>query len=796
MRRIAAIILTVAVVSTPAAGLAQWQLDGAGLCTAPGEQAAPTIVSDGAGGVIVTWFDVRVNGDPQIYAQRINASGIVQWTPDGVPLCTASNGQLNAKIVSDGAGGAIVTWFDYRSGAPDIYAQRVNAFGVVQWTPNGVPLCTDPGFQIEPKIVADGAGGAIAAWSDSRNDISDLYAQRINAMGIVQWTPNGIAVAAAANSQSGPMLASDGGGGTIVVWSDGRSGNYDVYAQRLNASGVAQWTANGTPLCTAGNDQGSPSIVSDGAGGAIVTWSDSRSGNYDIYTQRIDASGVIQLTPNGLAICALANEQAFPVMVSDGAGGAIMAWHDSRVAGTSDIYAQRIDASGTIQWIPNGVAVCAAADLQDFAAIAADGVGGAVVTWRDARDGPLFNIYAQRLDALGAAQWALDGVRLCTDVNAQSDPRIAPDGTGGAIVTWQDYRSGSTTPDVYAQRVEGTYGYWGHPEPAVTSVADVPNDQGGKVAVNWTASGRDLPVPATIDYYSIWRAVDASALVAGEALTAIEHVGPDTPPHVHATAPSGYYWELVGTQTAYRWANYSFSTQTRSDSVAGNPGTEFFMVAAHAVTDEHIAFASNAVSGHSVDNLAPAAPLYLTAHRIGTDVQLKWNRVRVADLRDYSVYRKTMAGVTPLPANFLSSVEDTVMVDAAAPSSALYYIVTADDVHRNQSPPSNEASVSATTHVGNSPTISRLAVRDNLPNPFVATTTLQIGLPKASTVEIEVFDVTGRSVRRERTGLLAAGWREISFDAHNAGGTLPSGVYFYRVRAAGATVTRKMVIAR
>jgi len=50
-------------------------------------------------------------------------------------------------------------------------------------------------------------------------------------------------------------------------------------------------------LCTATGLQGSPTIASDGAGGAIVTWTDFRSGtNSDIYAQRVDANGFAVLT--------------------------------------------------------------------------------------------------------------------------------------------------------------------------------------------------------------------------------------------------------------------------------------------------------------------------------------------------------------------------------------------------------------------------------------------------------------------------------------------------------------------
>src|SRR5437867_12325524 len=45
------------------------------------------------------------------------------------------------------------------------------------------------------------------------------------------------------------------------------------------------------PVCTATGDQDGQQIVSDGAGGAILTWHDARCGNNDIYAQRVRASG-------------------------------------------------------------------------------------------------------------------------------------------------------------------------------------------------------------------------------------------------------------------------------------------------------------------------------------------------------------------------------------------------------------------------------------------------------------------------------------------------------------------------
>ncbi|HEU4928332.1 MAG TPA: FlgD immunoglobulin-like domain containing protein, partial [Candidatus Krumholzibacteria bacterium] len=146
---------------------------------------------------------------------------------------------------------------------------------------------------------------------------------------------------------------------------------------------------------------------------------------------------------------------------------------------------------------------------------------------------------------------------------------------------------------------------------------------------------------------------------------------------------------------------------------------------------------------------------------------------------------------------FLASSEDTVMADVNPPASALYYIVTAVDVHQNQSSPSNEASVGATTGVGNLPPVSALTVLPNHPNPFTERTELSVGLPSKADIRVEMFDVAGRRVRAISLEQRAAGWQRVPFDGRDdRGRPLPSGVYFYRVHAGGESAAHKMVIAR
>jgi len=494
MKAVPLVVLFALIIAVPSVW-ANWVQDGVVLCNWTWHQHAPTITSDGAGGAIVTWMDYRNGNNYDIYAQRVNASGSVQWTANGVALCTATGDQLYPTITSDGAGGAIVTWMDYRSATGyDIYTQRVNALGAVQWTANGVALCTATGDQYHPMIVSDGAGGAIVTWYDGRIAGNDIYAQRVDASGTVQWTANGVALCTATGIQWYPAITSDGAGGAIVTWYDQRGGTYGIYAQRVDASGAIQWTADGVALCTATWNEIWPTITSDGAGGAVVTWMDDRSASYDIYAQRVNASGAVQWTTDGVAICTATGDQAGPTIVSDGAGGGIVTWYDGR-SENAHIYAQRVNASGAVQWTANGKALCTATGDQLYPTITSDGAGGAIVTWVDFRSGSYnADIYAQRVNDSGAVQWTANGVALCTATGDQWSPTIVSDCAGGGIVTWQDYRSGSNY-DVYAQRVDAA----GHSVVATLLQNYATTFSGDRIAITWTLSEIDEGIEFSVE---------------------------------------------------------------------------------------------------------------------------------------------------------------------------------------------------------------------------------------------------------------------------------------------------------
>jgi hypothetical protein len=379
------------------------------LSTAASDQKSPVMAPDGSGGIFVAWEDYRAGGaDANVYLHRISGSGTVPtgWPAGGLALCTAVGAQGYPTLASAG-GFAIVTWQDDRNGLDsDLYAQRVSAAAVIQWSAGGIPLCTSAGNQMFPASVSDGSGGALLAWQDHRGGGADLYVQRVSSGGLMGWGANGAVLCAETDDQLAPRVIADGFGGMIVTWDDYRDFNADIYAQRLNAAGVAQWSAGGVPLCQEGAEQYGAQPVTDGSGGALVPWSDYRGGSGDLYLQRVTGAGAIASgwPISGLGVCILGGDQFDPVAAPDGLGGVILAWSDARPgAATIDIYAQRITGAGAVAagWVANGVVVCDALNSQNRPSVGSSGTGEALVAWHDERSGAA-DIYLRRVTASGS----------------------------------------------------------------------------------------------------------------------------------------------------------------------------------------------------------------------------------------------------------------------------------------------------------------------------------------------------------------------------------------------------------
>ncbi len=396
-------------------GRVLWTADGVDISSASGYFGSPVLAADGQGGAFVAFLR-NYGGENDIWAQRIDADGTLLWGAEGDSICSAINDQEQPDIVADGVGGAIIVWRDERGSTMDIYAQRVDGTGTVQWTADGEAVCTATGDQITPRIVTDGAMGAIIAWLDDRDgwDTDDVYAQHVWYTGSMHWTADGVPLSSDSYPQLELQLVADGGGGAIAAWKHHFSGDY-IHAGRIGHYGTLAWAMDGVRLSDVSGGQSHPALVPDGTGGAIVTWQDRRnSTDGDIYAQHIDGAGAVQWGASALAVCTATGYQDRPGIVTDGSGGAILTWEDRRVT-YGDVYAQRVDAGGSVIWTADGTPLCTQTERQEEPEIVSDGEGGAVVIWRDMR-GQVTHAYGQRVERNGYWGYPSGVILSCNDV--------------------------------------------------------------------------------------------------------------------------------------------------------------------------------------------------------------------------------------------------------------------------------------------------------------------------------------------------------------------------------------------
>jgi hypothetical protein len=443
---------------------AQWNPNPAinnAVCVTPFDQVNVKIVSDLKGGAIVVWEDFR--NDPtqtqsDIYAQRIDSKGNAKWITNGIAVCTDPTNQSGVTAVTDSLGGAIIVWQDHRNPKRNLYAQHIDSSGNVLWTADGIGVALRNFDQQRAKVLTDGSNGAIILWQDSVGGAYDIYGQRLSSTGAQLWS-TGIAVCSFPLSQVNVKAQINSAGEIYTTWQDKRNGSdYDIYVQKLNLAGAAQWTANGINICNLAGTQANPKISLNAVGDAIVTWQDKRSGaDFDIYAQRINSSGAPQWSTNGVSVCNIAgsSQSAVDITTQNIPNGAIITWKDARNGiNNVDVYAQKLNLSGVPQWTANGVVVVNSSFNQLAPNIIGDGIGGAIIAFQDSSSGN-WNIRSQRLSASGAPLWVAGGMGVGIEATAdQINHNNISAEIGNSIYAFQDMRSGNY--DIYIYKLDST----------------------------------------------------------------------------------------------------------------------------------------------------------------------------------------------------------------------------------------------------------------------------------------------------------------------------------------------------
>jgi hypothetical protein len=443
---------------------AQWSTNSkvnTSICSNIAKQKDPRIIDDGVGGAYIAWKDWRNTSTPDIYIQRINKDGNILWTSDGISACGESHDQSTPNLIRDKNYGVIITWSDWRSMVErDLYAQRFDSSGNIKWTYDGAIVTNKTNREHNEKIISDTNNGCIVIWEQQSGGYWDVWGQHLDSNGTRMWGAGGVALCGVLANRLNPKVQADGAGGAFVVWQDFRNGiDYDIYGQRLDANGNLKWGSTAKLLGGGFEAQIDPKIDPDkSVKGFYVSWIDKRnSKDYDIFAQRVDSNGNALWPTNGVSVVTADSNQTAQDMLSNSVtGGVIVTWKDNR-NGNYDIYAQAINTDGTKRWASTGVAVCNAPFDQLNPNICSDNGTGVIIAWQHGINAQ-FDIRAQHIDANGNLLWTPGGSIISNADSSQLGPKNIADGLGGSIMVWEDYRKGNI--DIYCNRIGANGTLW------------------------------------------------------------------------------------------------------------------------------------------------------------------------------------------------------------------------------------------------------------------------------------------------------------------------------------------------
>lgn len=425
----------------------------------------PKVIKTSDGQFITFWQDDRniATTGLDLYTEKFNASGAPQWNSlnpgTGIPAVTAMGDQISTfgasgygiVAVPDNSGGAIFAWEDGRdtiNSTTKIYVQKVNSDGTMAWATDGVNVPGAQAFAINPKLLADGNGGAYLIFETADlSTLVDIQMTHIAADGTVaaDWNLGGsgtyrvVDVTATPNAENQLAVALSNDGDILITYIIDNVGQ-DILANKMNPDGTFD-AAFPNPADVSVNsflDENNPKVISDGAGGMIVVYNyhDPLTGT-DIHAQKLDATGTAQWGPNGNTVVNTLGGEENPQIVGDNdspENGVIVVWEHN-----GDIYAQKIRHDGVNVWGNSAVEVSNTNDGRNQYAlwpIVSDGANGIIVHYLS--DGPegTIDVMAQNLNGSGVALWDQGGDYVETLSSYAGWASSAEDGRGGAVIMW------------------------------------------------------------------------------------------------------------------------------------------------------------------------------------------------------------------------------------------------------------------------------------------------------------------------------------------------------------------------
>lgn len=324
---------------------------------------------------------------------KVAPDGSLPWGAQGLAF-PGSAAQSDVAVAATADGGLVGLWDEGRG----LRLQKLDAAGAPQWGEGAAITLQAPFRARQPKLVAADDAGVIVTWVAENYPISaSAFAQKFAiADGAALWGDGApIALTGVFSNVMDFVLLADGEGGAVAAWVDGDifdGWSLAVRAQHLDGTGAARLVQGGQPMFESPrNDVRHPAIAYDRPSGALhVVWAERPNNPVALYAQRLAADGTRVWGNDGKNLLSLdenvyvSNHFALPAP-----GGLLVAWADSAYAQprTQQIRAVRLDAEGRHLFPGERVGLKGVSTPTQAIAGASSSAGYAAFVWGDRRSG-------------------------------------------------------------------------------------------------------------------------------------------------------------------------------------------------------------------------------------------------------------------------------------------------------------------------------------------------------------------------------------------------------------------------
>jgi len=363
------------------------------------------------------------------------------WTNNAAAIA------LDPDLKVSGTGDALAVWWTYTGtgySASVIQAQWLSS------ETTATQISTATGFAVTPKAAVDASGNAIVVWMQSDNQLTNVWVNRYTA-GSGWDVPKKLTNSASpASGPSGtPSISIDGAGNAVIMWSQSDasiSSHFDVYTSQYSVASNS-WSAPAM-LSTGINCAYGYKVVANVAGQVALIYNqyqrtDGIGGNgdaSDIWVATGTTTGGFTVRTKVSSSSNLLYGQAS--LAIDPAGDILAAWIQNNNSGYFDVWVSRLPSGGSWE-TPKTIADNVVGECY-FPEVAMDGNGNAFATWeqQSAADGTQY-VAASHYNAAGGA-WDTP-VEVNENMGNTYGQNIAVDPSGNATLVWYQIESAAVT---------------------------------------------------------------------------------------------------------------------------------------------------------------------------------------------------------------------------------------------------------------------------------------------------------------------------------------------------------------